>query len=135
MKILILLLPLYAFAVSNSLKDRLVGLLPSPLNELRIQKTTLQEVEKKIGKPALIEGEKHYWERDGLKYAIELSFKKNILQSVHFTFTGDRPSLDKAGAINTNKLVPYGKFLILKEKESELMIDAASKTIHTVKLL
>lgn len=132
----------FSVLASSALKENLQGILPSPIKNFNIKSTSLSEVEKSLGKAHLVEGSKHYWERDGLKYALELSFdNKLILKSIHFTFTGKRPSLKEAGNINTKKLTPYpekgkasGRFLVLKESDSELVIDPLSKTIHTVKI-
>jgi hypothetical protein len=118
-------------------------LLPSPLNSFELHKTKLTEVEKSLGTAALIEKENHYWVRGGLKYALKLSFdQKGILKSIDYTFTEKWPALEKLGAIDTKKLLPYpqegksaGRFLLYKEKGSEVLIDPVTKTIQGVKLL
>ena len=121
----------------------LLELLPPPLKEFRVHHTTLVEAQKALGKADLNEGRFYYWEKNGLKYALELSFdEKFILKTIHYTFTEKRPPLEKVGSIDVKKLTPYpsegktiGRFLQLKEKEFEIIIDPISKTIHTVKLL
>ena len=114
----------------------------SPLQEFESGKTTLKDIEAKLGKAALTEGNKRYWKRDGLKYALELTFEHDTLQSLHYTFTGKKPSLDiLKGSIDITKFAPYpasgksaGRFLKLTDKNAELTIDPVSKTIQTVRL-
>jgi hypothetical protein len=118
-------------------------LLPSPLNSFELNKTKLSEVEKALGPAALKEKENHYWVRGGLKYALKLSFdQNNVLKSLDFTFTEKWPPLEKLGPIDTKKLLPYpsdgksaGRYLLFKEKGSEVLIDPATNTIQGVKLL
>jgi hypothetical protein len=118
-------------------------LLPSPLNSFELHKTKLSEVEKKLGPAALKENENHYWVRGGLKYALKLSFDQNgVLQSLDYTFTEKRPSLESLGKIDTKKILPYpldgksaGRFLLYKEKGSEVLIDPGTHTVQSVKLL
>lgn len=96
-----------------------------------------------MGKPALVEKENHYWVRGGLKYALKLSFDQNgILKAIDYTFTEKWPALEKLGPIDSKKLLPYptdgksaGRFLLYKEKGSEVLIDPITKTIQGVKLL
>lgn len=122
-------------------KDKAHELLPTPLNAFQTHKTTLSEVEKKLGKAHLVEGQDYYWERDGLKYALKLSFdNKYLLHTIHYTFVNDKPKLEKLGKIDTKKLEPYlssGKstsFMLLKENNSEVVIDPLNKNIYSVKL-
>lgn len=135
-------LSFFLVLLSLSAMASIQDLLPAPLSEFTLQRTTLKEVEKKLGRADLVEGNKYYWEREGLKYALELSFdKKSTLQSIHFTFTSHRPSVEKLNLKDVSALKPYpttgrsaGRFLLHKEKNTEVMIDPISKTIHTVKL-
>jgi hypothetical protein len=90
-----------------------------------------------LGKAHLVKGTKLYWERDGLKYALELTVKSKILKSMHYTFTGTKPSLELLkGSINLKNFKPHqkGRFLKLEDKGSELIIDPISKTIYSVRL-
>ena len=138
MKCVLLLMTLLVSPVWSSV----VELLPTPLNNLKINVTNKSEVEQRLGKPDLVEGSYHYWEREGLKYALRLSYdKKAVLNSIHFTFTTNKPSIDKLDLKQTDKLVPYpakgksaGRFFLHKEKNAEVIIDPISKTIHTVKI-
>lgn len=139
-KILALLLLTFNLYAASSWSDKAHDLLPPPLKSFTLRKTSLSEVEKVLGKASLNEGQKYYWEREGFKYALELSFNnKFILETIHYTFTGEKPSLDKIGKIDVKKLTPKdksgGKFFMLKEKDSEVTIDPVSRTIQTVKFL
>lgn len=142
MKSLILLIFIGSSAYAGtSLKDRTQVLLPSPLNGFETHKTTLSEVEKKLGKAHLVEGRDYYWEKDGLKYALKLSFNNKFqLNTLHYTFVTDKPKLEKLGQIDTKKLEPYvsrGKstsYMVLKENNSEVVIDPLSKNIYSVKM-
>jgi hypothetical protein len=125
----------------NALKDKAHDLLPAPLNTFETHKTTLSEVEKKLGKPDLSEGSDSYWEKDGLKYALKLSFDNKFrLNSIHYTFVSEKPKLEKLGAIDTKKLEPYissgkvTKYMLLKENNSEVVIDPLNKNIYSVKI-
>ena len=143
MKLLILLLLPFTLFASTTWRNSAQRLLPDPLQKFELHKTSLSEVEKKLGTADLIEGNKYYWEKDGLKYALQLTFnQKKILKTLHYTFTKDAPSVDKViEQIDLKKFGPHpaegrsiGRFLITREKDGELIIDPVSKTIHTVKL-
>lgn len=130
----------FSFSVFGgvTLKDRVYGVLPAPLSDFKTDKTTLSEVEKKLGKAQLVEGQKYYWEKDGLKYALQLSFNnKFVLDSIHYTFVTEKPAMEKLGKIDAKNLAPYpdsGRFLKLSEKDVEVLIDPGTKKIYSVKL-
>lgn len=130
-------------SAETSWKTQVLKLLPSPLSQLQPQKTTLTDIEKLLGKAHLVEGKDYYWEREGFKYALKLTVNdKKILTTLHYTFSGERPSLDQLKAkLPLSEMRPYpthgkaaGRFLIYKEKNAELIIDPVSKTIHSVQL-
>lgn len=130
-----------AFAAPTTLKDKAHDLLPSPLKDFKTHKTTLSEVEKKLGRAQLIDGNDYFWEKDGLKYALKLSFdNKFLLDSIHYTFAGEKPKLEKLGSFDSKKLEPYlsggktSKYMVLKENKSEVVINPLDKTIYSVKL-
>ena len=140
--VMALFISTHVFA-DSAWKKQVQALLPSPLEKLQPQKTTLKEIETLLGKAHLVEGKEYYWERDGLKYALRISVNdKQILTSLHYTFTGEKPALEKVKALPPlGKFTPYptsgksaGRFLLYKEKNAELMIDPLSKTLHTVQL-
>ena len=136
-----LLICLNVFA-STSWQQVVQSVLPQPISEFRPGKTTLKEVEKNLGKAQHIQESKYYWEKDGLKYALELTFESNILTSLHYTFTGKKPDLMILHKhINLKNFTPYpkegksiGRFLKLQDQGSELIIDPVSKTIYSVRL-
>lgn len=142
MKLLFFLILMSSSAFAGlALKDKVHDLLPSPLKEFKTHKTTLSEVEKKLGKAHLIEGSDYYWEKDGLKYALKLSFdNKFLLDSIHYTFVTGKPKLEKLGTLDTKNLEPYvsggksSKYMVLKENKSEVVIDPLDKTIYSVKV-
>lgn len=116
-------------------------LLPQDLQHFEIKKTPLQEVQKKLGKPQLVEGNKYYWETNGFKYSLELIFdKKQILQSLHYTFTGTYPALEKLGAFDTKDLRPVvqkggvsSTLMKLKSSNCEVTLNISNKTIDSVR--
>ena len=127
----------------TSWKTQAQKLLPSPLSQLQPQKTTLTDIEKLLGKAHLVEGKDYYWERDGFKYALKLSLnEKKVLTTLNYTFTGEKPSLDKLKTkLPVSEMRPYpshgkaaGRFLIYKDNNAELIIDPVSKTIQSVQL-
>lgn len=132
---LLLFFCLHSHAAS-AWQEQVKSALPPALQEFVAGKTTLAEIEKNLGKAQLVKGPKYYWERDGLKYALELTFKSKILKSMHYTFTGTKPSLELLGSINLKNFKPHqkGRFLKLEDKGSELIIDPISKTIYSVRL-
>jgi len=127
---------------ANSWQDEMRSLLPAPLSTFVSGTTTLESVNKALGKAQLVKGSKHYWERGGLKYALEITFKSKKISSLHFTFTGSRPSFE--GLLNKIKLedaTPYpssggsaGRFLKFQKNGTELILDPLSKTIYSVRL-
>lgn len=110
-------------------------LLPREIQELTLKKTSSNEAEKILGKPHLVEGSKHYWEVKGFKYGLELSFDKNKkLQSIHYTFTGEKPPLTKLPKFDSEKLTPLSSTLMkLKDNGCEVVIDVPKKTISSVR--
>jgi hypothetical protein len=132
----LLFLCLNSFAASTW-QEQVKSTLPPALREFIPGKTTLLEIEKSIGKAQLVKGSKYYWERDRVKYALELTIKSKTLNSMHFTFTGTKPSLELLqGKINLKDFKPHqkGRFLKLEDKGSELIIDPIGKTIYSVRL-
>ncbi len=127
---------------NSSWQQEVKTFLPKPISEFKTRQTTLTEVEKNLGKAQHIQGTRYYWEKDGLKYALELTFESNVLTSLHYTFTGKKPDLILLQKhINLKNFTPFptegksiGRFLKLEEKGSELIIDPVSKTIYSVRL-
>lgn len=132
-----LLLFLLTFSAIAGIQE----LLPLPLKKFELHKTTLKEVEKQLGKAQLNEGSDHYWEKDGLKYAIKLSFdKESKLNAIHFTFTKDKPPISALNIKDTKSLKPMpssgrsGRFFIHQEKNNQAVIDPLNKSIYSVEI-
>ncbi len=127
---------------AQSWRESIIKKLPAPLEKIEIGKTTQGEVEKLIGKPALDEGDKKYWEFHQFKYSLELTFKNNVIQSLNFTFSKDRPDLkDFLRFLDLKKMKLYpekgpsaGKFLKDSQLRGDLLIDIVSKKIYSVEL-
>lgn len=126
--------PLYA-----TWRESTVKLLPPELQAFKSEVTTLQDIEAKLGKAALVKGSKHYWVYEKFEYALEVDFKNNKMHGLHFTFPHNRPSIETVA-----KFIPLKKFqpaaeaprrlLRYKDEEGALTIDIASQTIYSVKL-
>lgn len=121
-----------SFSVLASSLEKVTSHLPQDVRKLVLHKTTPLEAQKILGKADLVEGKKYYWERNGFKYVLELTFdEKTKLSSLHYTFTDQRPTIE----IDKKKLTPAGKYFRLKENNLEITLDPVSETIHSVKLL
>jgi len=132
-----LLLVLCTFQVhASSWEDKLRATLPAPLNAAIIGKSTIKELESRMGKPHLVEGSKRYWIKDGLKYAVVLTFKNNKLSTIHYTFTSNKPSVDIIYAdISKKSFEPYNTtYFIHRSASTEVVIDPNSKTIYSVRI-
>lgn len=116
--------------------------LPAPLSKIELGKTSLDEVEKLLGKSALTEGDKSYWEYEGFKYSLQVNFKNKIVESFHYTFSKSKPDLQLVKKyIDTKKLKAFpptgasaGKFLKDETSKGSLVIDPVNKTIYSVEL-
>jgi len=71
-----------------------------------------------------------------VKYAVVLTFKKEKLSSIHYTFTEEKPSLESVYKdINQSKLEPYNtRYLIHRSPSSDVVIDPDSKKIYSVRI-
>jgi hypothetical protein len=126
--------PLYA-----TWSERAVKLLPSELQTFQSGVTTLKDIESKLGKAALVKGSKRYWVYEKFEYALEVDFKDDKMNGMHFTFSRERPSIESiAKLIPLKKFLPASeaptKLLRYKDKEGALTIDMASQTIYSVRL-
>ncbi|MBY0517191.1 MAG: hypothetical protein K2P81_09795 [Bacteriovoracaceae bacterium] len=126
--------PLYA-----TWRESTVKLLPPELQTFKSGVTTLKDIEAKLGKAALVKGSKHYWVYEKFEYALEVDFKNEKMDGMHFTFPHERPSLKTiAKFIPIKKFLPASeaptRLLRYKDKEGALTIDMASQTIYSVRL-
>ncbi len=126
--------PLYA-----TWRESTVKLLPPELQAFQSGVTTLKDIETKLGKAALVKGSKHYWVYEKFEYALEVDFKEDKMNGLHFTFPHQRPSIESvAKFIPLKKFLPASeapkRLLRYKDKEGALTIDIASQTIYSVRL-
>ncbi|MGZ3790272.1 MAG: hypothetical protein ACXVLQ_17195 [Bacteriovorax sp.] len=132
------LLPLSALAAVKW-DESVTPLLPSPFQKIKINKSTMADVEKLIGKAALVEKNKHYYERDGLKYAVEIIYEKRIVKELSFTFTKVHPSFVKLG-LNLNEMTPYpvrenssGHLFKYSDNRGDIIVDPLDKAIYSLR--
>jgi hypothetical protein len=122
----------------KSIKEKL----PAPLNQFEVGVTKLEEVTKKLRKADLVEGDKHYFEFQEFKYALELVYSNNTLTSMNFTFQKDKPNLSEVSKfLEKEKLKSYpekgasaGRFLQVVHEKGKLIIDPLAKNIYSVEL-
>ncbi len=122
-----------------SWKEYVYSKLPEPIRFIKI-KTDLKSVEKNIGKAQLVEKNKHYYELEGFKYSLEIIYQNKGVKEFSYTFMGNRPSIDTL-ELETAKLTSYlptgksgGRFLKFEDKDGEIIIDAVSKNIYSVRI-
>lgn len=138
---LISLISLNLYA-SDSWEKDVNKLLPMPLSAFPASTVTLKEVEAKLGKADLVEGAKYYWIKDGLKYAIELTFtEKKVLSALNYTFTKSPPSIESIKEFKFSDLKPFvnqgkvsNRYFALEGKRTRLVIDPVSKTLYSVRV-
>ena len=124
-------------ALALSWQDKLKELLPDKLKFLTLQKTTLAEVESQIGKPALVRDNRYYWVYQGFEYALELKVKDKVIQSLHFTFPKQGPSVDalrldpanyKASSLAGSRYMDY------HDVGGSISIDLATQSISVIRI-
>ena len=96
-----------ASAEVNPLQARARALLPKPMQELIVGKTTPANARKLLGKANLVEGQNYYWAWDGLEYSLELHFSSDqtVLQSFDFFFVKNKPKIaDFKGTLKESEL-------------------------------
>ena len=127
---------------SSGWKIPVLRLLPAPLEQLKIKVTTKAEVEKILGKPALIEGSKYYYAQGGFKYSLEITFEKTVVKEFHYTFLTPRPPVNPTELnISVDKLTPFpgsggaaGKYQKYSDADGELVLDPVGKTLYSVRI-
>ncbi len=124
-------------ALALSWQEKLKGLLPEKLQFIQLQKTTLKEVEAEIGKPALVRDNKYYWVYQGFEYALELKVKDKVIQSLHFTFPKQGPSVDelKLDAKNYKTSTLSGsRYMDYHDLGGSISIDLSTQSISVIRL-
>lgn len=135
---MIFILKLPAFA--QAWRKEVFSKLPSPLTQIVINKTTKEDVEKLIGKGALEEGNSVYWEYEGFKYSLQIKFKNKIVESLHYTFTKEKPPLSLIQKyIDKKKLKPFpenakssSKYFKDEHPAGAVVFDPINKNIYSV---
>jgi hypothetical protein len=123
-------------------RKTIIEKLPSPLNQFEIGKTKLADVTKTLRVADLIEGDKHYFEFQDFKYALQLIYKDDVLTSLNFTFQNQKPDLAELGKfLEKDKLKSHpesgaaaGRYLKAEHEKGKLIIDPLTKKIYSVEL-
>ncbi len=138
MKLWPLILLLWASqAFALSWQDKLKELLPESLQFITLHKTTLAEVEAKIGKHALMRDNKYYWVYQGYEYGLELKVKNKVVESLHFSFPKRGPSVDvlKLDPQNYKKSTISGsRYMDYHDLGGYISIDLTTQTIAIIRL-
>lgn len=118
--------------------EKVKSQLPSKLSTLLIGKSDRDSVRKSLGKPDLVRGDKEYWTMDGFKYALELTYKKNVLETLHYNFSKKSLSLHDFKNNIDPKLLKASPTqphtaLFYEDKEGKLEIEASSGKIESVR--
>jgi hypothetical protein len=134
--ILLCFLFISSLAQADIWETKAHAILPAPLRELIIGKSTIEAAKKNLGKPGLVEDQKYFWEENNFKYAVVLTFNKKVLQSIHYTFTKHAPKIDVLEIDSNDKnFESYNsKYLRLKKNSREIVIDPIKRTIYSVKI-
>lgn len=132
---LVLLSLTFGLGAAENWRAQIIKSIPVPLQSIVPGKTTQNEVEKKIGKAALVENNKQYYEINNFKYSLEITYSKKIVKDYSFTFTESRPEFAPL-KINVSELSPEkgSRFLKYSDKAGELVIDAADKKVYSVRI-
>ncbi len=126
----------------SSLYTNAISVLPSSIAQIHFKKFKQLDVEKLIGKATLVEKNKHYYEMDGFKYSLEITYNRDVVSELSYTFVRNKPVLiNLKFKIDTSKLVPYpnagpaaGRYFLLSDSGVEMIIDPLSKTIYSIRL-
>lgn len=118
--------------------EKVQAKLPEKVRQIKPGKTDRTEARKFLGKPDLVHGDKEYWIFDGFKYALELTYTKNKVSSVHFNFPQKNFSMESLSKdvnpklIRTSPSAPHTS-LIYEDKEGKMEIELTSGLIESVR--
>lgn len=112
---------------------------PKKMNSLVIGKSDREAARKSLGKPDLVRGDKEYWIIDGFKYAVELTYKNNKLETLHFNFPKKTLAMEDLKSDIDPKLLKSSPdqphtALIYEDKEGKLEVELTSGKIESVRL-
>lgn len=139
MKLLLLFCMLFSFPSFAAWTEKVKSQLPSKFSELLIGKSNRDSVRKILGKPDLVRGDKEYWIMDGFKYALELSYKKNVLETLHYNFPKKSLTINDLKNDIDPKLLKASTTqphtgLVYEDKHGKLEVEASSGKIESVRL-
>ena len=114
----------------------MVDILPASIAKIKIKTTTAAEVEKLLGKPALIEKNKHYYEQNGFKYSLEIIYDNNLVREFSYTFASPKPVFDRTKiAIDMDALSSSsGRYFKYSDEAGDLVIDPVRKSLYSVRI-
>src|SRR4051812_44935832 len=96
---------IFKLSAAENWKALILKSLPVPVQSIIPGKTSQVEVEKKIGKPALVEKDKQYYEINNFKYSLEITYSNKVVKDYSYTFTESRPDFAPL-KINVSELSP-----------------------------
>jgi hypothetical protein len=133
LSLLFLVMSFSAFAGEAEIRS----LLPKRLQGLEIGKTTITQAVDVLGMPDLVKGPKQYWAEDGFKYAIELTFEKRKLVSLHYSFP-KRPDAsvlkDEFKEEDFKPVAGDDRLRKATRDHSEVVVNTAQKKVESVRI-
>ncbi len=139
MKKLLLLSLLISLPVLAGWSEKVKTHLPQKIQSFEIGKTDRESARKALGKPDLVRGDKEYWIIDGFKYAVELTYVKNKLASLHYNFPKKKFNIDALKSEIDPKLIKASPTaphttLLYQDKSGKLEIELTSGDVESVRL-
>ncbi|MFL5785263.1 MAG: hypothetical protein ACJ76H_11670 [Bacteriovoracaceae bacterium] len=137
MKTILTMLFLFMSLSSFAGEAEIKSLLPKRVQELTIGKTTSTAAVEILGMPDLVKGPKQYWAEDGFKYAIELTFAKGRLASLHYSFPKRPDSSVLKDEFKEEDFKPVaGKqdLRMATRDHAEVVVNVAQKKIESVRI-
>ena len=138
MKKLILLSLLVSLPVLAGWSEKVKTHLPQKLQSIEIGKTDRESARKTLGKPDLVRGDKEYWVIDGFKYAVELTYVKNKLTTLHYNFPKKKLNIDALKPEIDPKLIKASPTaphttLLYQDKSGKLEFELTSGDVESVR--
>jgi hypothetical protein len=126
---------IFELSAAENWKALILKSIPVPIQSIIPGKTSQREVEKKIGKPALVEKDKQYYEINNFKYSLEITYSNKVVKDYSYTFTESRPDFAPL-KINVSELSPDkgNRFLKYNDKQGEIIVDASDKKVYSVRI-
>ncbi len=139
MKMFIFLSLLVSFPALAGWSEKVKTHLPQKLQSFEIGKTDRESARKALGKPDLVRGDKEYWIMDGFKYAVELTYVKNKLTTLHYNFPKKKFNIDALKSEMDPKLIKASPTaphttLLYQDKSGKLEFELTSGDVESVRL-